>query len=82
MGQRIDELAAGRARQEIELQLDATVGPIYNTAPYNATANLLVLKLGPLLEKLEVHGRARREAARRRKSKCKINFRKTKFLSQ
>jgi len=32
--------------------------------------------------KLEVHGRARREAARRRKSECQINFRKTKFLSQ
>ena len=32
--------------------------------------------------KLDGHGRARREAARRRKSECKINFRKTKFLSQ
>ena len=32
--------------------------------------------------KLEVHGRARREAARRLKSECQINFRKTKFLSQ
>jgi len=32
--------------------------------------------------KLEVHGRARREAALRRKSECQINFRKTKFLSQ
>ena len=32
--------------------------------------------------KLEVHGRARREADRRRKSECQINFRKTKFLSQ
>jgi len=31
---------------------------------------------------LDGHGRARREAARRRKSECKINFRKTKFLSQ
>ena len=33
-------------------------------------------------KRLEVHGRARREAARRRKSECQINFRKTKFLSQ
>ena len=33
-------------------------------------------------KKLDGHGRARREAARRRKSECKINFRKTKFLSQ
>ena len=32
--------------------------------------------------KLDGHGRARREAARRRQSECKINFRKTKFLSQ
>ena len=31
---------------------------------------------------LDGHGRARRESARRRKSECKINFRKTKFLSQ
>ena len=30
---------------------------------------------------LKVHGRARREAARRRKSECQINFRKTKFLA-
>ena len=30
---------------------------------------------------LDGHGKARREAARRRKSVCKINFRKTKFLS-
>ena len=28
-------------------------------------------------KKLDGHGRARREAARRRKSDCKINFRKT-----
>ena len=33
-------------------------------------------------KKLDGHGSARREAARRRKSECKINFRKTKFLSQ
>jgi len=33
-------------------------------------------------KKLDGHGRTRREAARRRKSECKINFRKTKFLSQ
>ena len=32
--------------------------------------------------KLDGHGRARREAARRRKSECKINFRKMKFFSQ
>ena len=31
---------------------------------------------------LDGHGRARREAARRHKSECKINFRKKKFLSQ
>ena len=33
-------------------------------------------------KKLDGHGRARREAARRRKSERKINFRKTKFLLQ
>ena len=35
-----------------------------------------------VIYKLDGHGRARREAARRRKSECKINFRKTKFISQ
>ena len=39
-------------------------------------------ELGERVAKLDGHGRARREAARRRKSDCKINFRKTNFLSQ
>jgi len=32
------------------------------------------LHVGKKLNKLEVHGRARREAARRRKSECKVNL--------
>jgi len=33
----------------------------------------------PFIPKLDGHGRPRREAARRRKSECNINFRKTKI---
>ena len=44
--------------------------------------SLLQWRQGRIRIKLDRHGRARREAARRRKSEWKINFRKTKFLSQ
>ena len=40
------------------------------------------LTIHKIMAKLDGHGRDRREAARRLKSECKINFRKTKFFSQ
>jgi len=53
--------------------MDLDFGAQFGIGIFSKLTNYIMVKQ-KLIIKLQVHGRARREAARRRKSECKINL--------